>query len=358
MIKLKILLKALAHIFVWLLIFTLNFIFIRSYEIEFDMNHQVKVFVIYVAIFYLNYYIVMPFLYRKKLVIYIVATISLLSGGLFIKDRVSDKYFKEVFERRVQENGFSDLRKERFPGILPKGRPFRGVRGRFLLQSYGVLLFYGLSFSTRFIKKWQEDEKHKSILEQERVKTELSFLKQQVNPHFLFNSLNSIYSLSLSKSDATTDTILKLSSILRYMLYESENSSVSLKDELKIIDDYIELQKLRLTEKVTVTFKVEGIPEEQKIESFILIPLIENAFKYGVDNINESFINLTIKITSTVLELTLDNKIVSGVEKDKDSGIGLKNISRRLELVYSGRHTFEYSSDLNCFKVYLKLILK
>jgi LytS/YehU family sensor histidine kinase len=216
-----------------------------------------------------------------------------------------------------------------------------------------------LAFSFRLIEKWQDDEKQKVKLEKEKVSTELSFLKQQINPHFLFNSLNSIYSLSISKSETTPDSILKLSSILRYVLYESEKELVFLHDELQTIKDYIELQKLRLTEMVTVNYKVEGISENKKIEPLLLIPIIENAFKYGVDNIKKSFIDINIKIREGKIELEVSNKIVAIADKNKtDSGIGIKNIKRRLDLLHGNNYEFDIKEENNVFSVRLKLNLK
>jgi len=238
--------------------------------------------------------------------------------------------------------------------------PFKKPPFRFDFMSfYSVLLIYIGSITLRFISKWQDDEKRKSEIEKENIATELSFLKQQINPHFLFNSLNSIYSLTITKSDKAVDSILKLSSILRYMLYESGTSQVRLHDELQIINDYIELQKLRITEKVNLIYKVEGNSASFKIEPFILVPLIENAFKYGVDNYNNSTIEIHVSMRDNKLHLIVRNTVVKRLDPFKsESGIGIKNIRRRLDLLYPNEYSFDIDETDNIFTVKLEIDLK
>jgi two-component system LytT family sensor kinase len=210
----------------------------------------------------------------------------------------------------------------------------------------------------RLIQKWKDDEKRKTEIEKEKISTELTFLKQQVNPHFLFNALNNIYSLTLNTSEDASYAILKLSSILRYMLYETENNQVSLRDELNIVWDFIELQKIRLTDKVKVTYDLKGETGNLKIAPLLLIPLVENAFKHGIDNMNESFIEILINIQSGQLELKARNRIVrinTGLKNE--NGIGIKNIRRRLDIIYPGKHslTTEIKNDVFLVKLNIDL---
>jgi LytS/YehU family sensor histidine kinase len=233
------------------------------------------------------------------------------------------------------------------------------LRRAFIPRFSQLLIIVLASISFRFIQKWQDDEKIKSEIEKERISTELSFLKQQVNPHFLFNAINSIYSLSLSGKPSTSDSILKLSSIIRYMLYETDRKFVTLSNEIQIIKDYIELQKLRMTEKVKLTFQVTGESGQYSIAPLLMIPLIENAFKHGVDNISNSFIDINIEIKDDTLNLRIRNSIISRTElNDEKSGIGIKNIVRRLELLYPKAHFFNASRDDGYFLVLLRLALK
>jgi hypothetical protein len=323
------------------------------------------------------------FFFRKKFWLYVSCSLTILIGTYIIKDKIETNHFEEVFRSSLKTGAPKETHTLYFitesgdtishpprpdkmfePGVPPPGdmpkpiflKAHMPLRFNFF-SLYGLLLIFTASISVRFLQRWQEEEKRKSEIEKEKITTELNFLKQQINPHFLFNSLNSIYSLSISKSEKVTDSILKLSSILRYVLYESENKPVMLRDELSIISDYIELQKLRFTEKVSLTYRVIGEPERFCIEPFILIPLIENAFKYGVDSVNDTFISIVLKIDAEKLIMDVQNKIVfsnNDIHK-KESGIGLRNIQRRLDLLYPNGYEFSAKASDDIFSVHLEV---
>jgi two-component system, LytTR family, sensor kinase len=374
------------HCLTWLVLFWLNFLLAKNFRFDFDVAYFIWVWVIYMLLFYINYILLMPFFFfKRRFFLYAIFTITLLVDAYYVKNLLEFNHSKEMF---------SDINKDSFlppkPGMflitskgdtifppeprpnemfIPNGPPpgnmqkpiffRRGMPwGVNFISLYGLFLIYTASISVRFVQRWQDDEKRKSEIEKEKIATELNFLKQQINPHFLFNSLNSIYSLSISKSDKVTNSILKLSSILRYMLYESDNKPVSLREELSIITDYIELQKLRLTEKVSLNYEVIGDSEQFRIEPFILIPLIENAFKYGVDSVNDTFIDIKIKIFHNKLELLIKNKIVEKNLDKNESGIGLKNIKRRLDLLYTGKFKFSAVANDDIFSVHLEVTHK
>lgn len=381
------------HLVVWLLLFSLNFLFVRNIRVEFETWFHLKVWLIYFVLFYLNYYLLMTFLlFRKKYLIYFASILILLSVCAKIKSNLELSRFQKRFAERgstvkFTRNGnpifFRDSvprdDSKKVPGsdtvreiiragnhtfIINAGRPpeprgpFR-ILGIDLFSLYGILLIFTASTSIRFIQRWQDEERKKTELDKEKVSTELSFLKQQINPHFLFNALNSIYSLSISQKKETTDAILKLSSILRYMLYETDKKFVLLYDELEVLNNYIELQKLRLTDKVSVSYLVTGEPGNLKIAPLLLIPLIENAFKHGVDNVQPSFIDLKLLISESRLNLTISNKVVNKtVVRNSHSGIGIKNIRRRLDLQYPYNHTFEIIQKENVFTILLDLKLQ
>lgn len=373
--------KIILNVVAWVMLLLFNFIFIGNYSVEFEIIFHIVITSIYAVVFYLTYFYIVPRLFRKQVISFVLFSIILIGGSMVAKDKVYRFYFEsrmpqmgpqmrpQLGPQLGQEPGDMNTLPPRMDGesqmpdqFKPGGEymppPPKNRKAMFFNVS-GVLLFYSLGFSIRFIKKWQDDEKDKSELEKEKVKTELQFLKNQINPHFLFNSLNSIYSLAISKSDATIDSILKLSSILRYMLYLSENKTVALEDELEVLRDYIELQKLRISKVVDLNFDIIGEAEGFKIEPFILIPLIENAFKYGADNLHESFINIVIEIDDDKLAFKSMNKIVVSKEEYKGgNGIGLKNIQRRLQLLYHQNYVFNYDSDGRIFNVNLEIKLK
>ncbi|MBN2348126.1 MAG: histidine kinase [Bacteroidales bacterium] len=358
------------HGLAWLLFFLLSFLTISNYRINVDFWFHFKVWILYIIVFYINYMLFIPgLLFRKKLFLYVLCSLVLIFGIFFLKSQFENNHFEKLKPARF-ERSFDELRKA-FPEINKDfirkegeiSRPFNKKifdGRRMLFSSYGILLIFLSSTVLRLLLKWSEDEKIKSETEKENIAAELSYLKKQVNPHFLFNSLNSIYSLSISKSEKTTDTILKLSSILRYMLYETNSKLVYFSEELEVIHNYIELQKLRLTDKVSVNYTLKGNPDSFKIEPLLLIPLIENAFKYGTDNVNNSFIDIQINITDKRLSFDVRNKKVFSPKKNNEnaSGIGIKNINRRLELLYPGDYKLNINDGQDLYHVHLTLYLK
>lgn len=369
MIKSKITIKILIHLFLWGLVFFLHYILVSNYSIEFDILYQLSVISIYALIFYVTFYFIMPFLFKKRIILFLVFSLTIITSLFFLKEELSRNRFEKL---KAEGTNLPFFRPDLIPDN-PTMRPFingssrrtrdfirpRGmIGGKLMFNALGLILIYAFAVSFRFMEKWRNDEKHRAELENEKIKTELLFLKQQVNPHFLFNSLNSIYSLALNKSDVVTSSILKLSSILRYMLYDSEDSQVSLHKELEFIQDYIDLQRLRLTEKVLVNYKIIGEAEDYKIEPFIIIPLIENAFKFGTDNVNQTFIIILINILHERIEIKVTNKIVTKAEGNKNqSGIGINNIKRRLELLYPNKHKFTVDEENDVFSVNLAIKL-
>jgi LytS/YehU family sensor histidine kinase len=306
------------------------------------------------------------FFFRKRFLIYIVCSLAILTGSQLFRGELDRIHFNKILheeKRGENRDTFQPGRMPPPPMMHEKGPPElkgppRGIR--FIHFSvYSIILVYLASISIRFIQKWQDDEKRHAEIERERISNELLFLKQQVNPHFLFNALNSVYSLTLSTSRSASNAILKLSSILRYMLYETENKMVDLRDEIAIISDYIDLQKLRLPENVKLNYVVKGEVENLKIAPLLLIPLIENAFKYGADNIGNSFIDIMLTVSGGKLELLVRNQVVGRtIRMEKDSGIGIKNIKRQLDLLYPGNYFFNIDQNEGIFTVLLQIVLQ
>ena len=348
-----------SHIALWAILFTLHSLLAKGAPFRLDTTHHIIITIIYATVFYINFFFLMPLLFKKKFIWFIVISVVLLTSAITLKSTISSKNFRERMElyeifRPSMDEHFHNRYQGRYAGRKP-GPPF----GRkIVFELYGILLVYGASFSFRFITKWQHDEALKKDLENEKIKTELNFLKQQINPHFLFNSLNSIYSLSLTNSPETTESILKLSSILRYVLYKSNKSEILLQNEFEIIKDYIDLQKLRLTDNVKINLDIKGDAKDYKIESFILIPIIENAFKYGTDNVLNSDISVIVEIINSKLHARVSNTIIPTIpENNEDKGIGLQNINRRLELLYPNEYKFEIIKLDDLFSVVIELTL-
>ena len=196
--------------------------------------------------------------------------------------------------------------------------------------------------------------------EKQRVQAELKALKAQVNPHFFFNTLNSIYSMSLDKDERLPATVLQLSELMRYFLYQSNDDLVPLSKEITVLKDYIALQRIRSDETLEIKADIEDDTDQQKIAPLLLITFLENAFKHGVKgDVGATFIKLKIGLKGNCLNFLLENNKgrADVVEKNDNKGLGLGNVKRRLELLYPGRHKLDIQDRGNDFIVTLQLQL-
>ncbi|MFK5959009.1 MAG: sensor histidine kinase [Lutibacter sp.] len=225
------------------------------------------------------------------------------------------------------------------------------------IQGIVIFLLFGISLSIKLSIEWYKNEKIKNLIKTQKINAELSFLKSQLNPHFLFNTLNSIYSLANKKSEATTEAIITLSELMRYMIYETDKEFVSLQKEIDYIKSYISLQNLRLKDSSGVKFNVYG-NLNQKIEPLLLISFIENAFKYGTDYTGKTNITIKIIVEESNLTLRVDNYISLKEKNNPNSGFGIQNIESRLNLLYPNSHTLKIEELENLYKVELLLKLK
>lgn len=199
--------------------------------------------------------------------------------------------------------------------------------------------------------------RQKEIIEQQQVKAELSLLKSQINPHFLFNVLNSIYSLSLKKSDMAPEVVLKLADLMRYMLYEATEERVALDREAGMIQDYIELERVRIDPKQRISMQVHNISALHRIAPVLLIPFVENAFKHGMDSMAEgAFIELNIEMKEHMLLFRCRNNYKE-TPLARTGGIGLENVRKRLQLLYPGKHRLDIRKEAPIFEVELNIDL-
>ncbi len=198
---------------------------------------------------------------------------------------------------------------------------------------------------------------HTGRIQRERVSAELAFLKSQVNPHFLFNTINDIYSLVYQKSDEAPEALLKLSGILRYSLYGESSDQVSLGRELAYLSDYLDLQRIGSKQHTYIDFQVEGDTDRLRIAPLLLIPFAENIVKHGILDDPQHPATLHVNAREGRFELSAANR-VKNQQKDKSGGIGLINVRRRLELLYPGQHRFEVREDAGLFSCMLHLTLK
>lgn len=220
-----------------------------------------------------------------------------------------------------------------------------------------VLFITAISTGYGLMTHLVREEHLRQMEQQERLQSELSFLRSQISPHFIFNILNSIVYLIRSRSDLAEPVTIKLSELMRYMLYESADALIPLEKELGYLKNYVELQKIRFEEDVLVRMDIEGTVGGQIIEPMLMIPFVENAFKHGVGLVVDPSIEIYLNISDKKLHFSVRNKIAPGSAevKDNSSGIGLKNVQRRLELLYPESHRLELSRTEEWFKAELWL---
>ncbi|GGF12272.1 sensor histidine kinase [Hymenobacter cavernae] len=307
---------------------------------------QASLFFLWIGLFYLNSLVWVPRLLFRDHTLWFVVTALVATAALC--------FFNYWLERWLH---LPELMEHIFQG---RGGPRRPNR-RFL--DIGALLItllvLGISTSTTVVQKWQTDALLRQELEQQRTKTELSFLKAQINPHFFFNTLNNIYALTVVNVELARQALHTLSRMMRYVLYETQASTTLLSQEIAFLQDYMALMQLRLTDKVTVTFSKPEPLHDVPVAPMLLLPFVENAFKHGVSATQLSQIHVSVQQCGTELALEVRNTLFPkhALTLDTGSGIGLTNTRRRLDLLYPDRYdltTTESTTD-NEFQVVLTL---
>ena len=243
--------------------------------------------------------------------------------------------------------------------LMEQGQSTFNVRGHILFNFFFFLFFLTSSTAYRMIKDRARADRFAREKENENLKTELSLLRSQASPHFMFNVLNNMVALARKKSDLLEPSLLKFSSLMRYMLYEADEDKVSLEKEIDYLQSYIDLQQQRFGKNVQVNVSLQKIDDNYEIEPMLLIPFVENAFKHGTGLIEGAMIKIQLKVENNKLDFIVQNKYdPSSTEvKDKTSGIGLTNVKRRLNLLYGNKQCLLITQTDNWFNVSLQLNL-
>jgi two-component system, LytTR family, sensor kinase len=294
--------------------------------------------IVNITIFYINYVGILPFFLKtRRYWTCAISIIALIIVFGFIKLGIA-VYFKDVIW--IKEH------KMDHPTYIQ----------RYYMSTLFVSGFFVfISTAIKFMSDWFVNEKERRVLANEKLTAELAFLRSQINPHFLFNCLNNIYSLAYQKSDHTAEAVMKLSEIMRYMLYESNDSRVELSKEIRYLENFIELQKLRFKGSTYVELSVAGVESHLQIVPLVLIPFVENAFKHGDSADPDNPIRIRISVTGDELQFSITNR-VSSQNKDETGGIGLVNVQRRLDLLYPGKYHLNISRN-GIYSAQLSLIL-
>ena len=215
----------------------------------------------------------------------------------------------------------------------------------------------GAAIALKQIRQQLRRTKVEQLLVKEKLETELKYLRNQTNPHFLFNTLNNIYALARKKSDRTADAVMKLSKLLRFMLYDAARPLITIGDEIKMLEDYIDLEKIRYNDRLSVSFSKDIHGEQALISPLLLLPFVENAFKHGASESRfASFINVDMKLLDGVLKFSVKNTKENSGHGSVEPNIGLNNVKRQLELLYSD-YDIQVSNEANMFKVLLTINL-
>jgi two-component system, LytTR family, sensor kinase len=209
----------------------------------------------------------------------------------------------------------------------------------------------------KLLKYWYVNQKAQQILTQEKLQAELKFLKTQIHPHFLFNTLNNLYALTLKKSDKAPETVLKLSELINYMLYECRSDEVLLRKEIKFIRNYVDIEKMRYGDKLDVDIRISGEVGERKIAPLILLPFVENCFKHGAsEDLQQSWVKVTIDSHADHVVIKVENsKVENGNGAQREEGIGIQNVKRRLDLLYPGKHELKIMNGEETFLIILSI---
>lgn len=307
---------------------------------------------ILLGFFYLNYYVFIPrFFFRHRYVLYIVFVVLFLCIMFPLPHLITDWF-------QPAKRGFPPLPR---PG--PGPHPFAGKMPpqhppffSFSLDDFRRHLY--LFFTAIFFSFLLRTREHLSAIKEEKLHSELSLLKAQINPHFLFNTLNSIYALSVKKDDRASDAIVHLSGLMRYVTSDANDNKIPLQKESDYITNYIELQKARLGNTVRVDFHISGMAGNKMITPLILITYIENAFKYGVNpDVTGCVVNIRLDITDTGILLHTFNKKVPNLNRVESTGIGLKNTNERLKYLYPQKHDLKVSDNGSGYSVILSIEL-
>jgi len=225
-----------------------------------------------------------------------------------------------------------------------------------------MMLFFNMFFvvfvaiAIKFYKRWNEKDYHEQKVQKEKVEAELQMLKTQINPHFLFNTLNSIYVLAMKQSELTANVVMKLSDILDYILYKIDAPRISISNEIQIIENYIELEKIRFTDRVNFNFTTSFKSKDIQIPPMLIIPFVENAFKHGVaKSMEKSWIKIAIDESDQMLDIAISNSKSLNPKVSKPGGIGLVNVKKRLDLLFYDNYKLDISEKNNRYDVFLSI---
>jgi two-component system LytT family sensor kinase len=310
---------------------------------------QVLLNILWACLFYGNFFFFTPkLLYTHRTGLYVVLVLISLFIVVFINNSLDVfLHLPQVMEKVFNNGGHRPHYKSDHSGTY--------------MTIIMAMVIYGISTVVALSRKMQRDQLVFEATEKEKVSSELSFLKSQINPHFFFNTLHTIYALADSNTDAAKDAIYTLSHMMRYVIYDTQNDLTTLENEIKFVEDYIKLMKLRLSGNVQIIFEKQPDMKNHQLAPMMLLPFIENAFKHGISTLHPSYVYIDIQQRAKTLIIEIKNSLFQKREHlEESNGIGLSNTKRRLDLLYPNAYTLNVDNNAATeeFTVTLTLDLK
>lgn len=351
--------EILLHVICWGIFLTFPLMFIDRNSINFSWWNYLRhsmVPLVFMVVFYINYFILVPrLLLKEQSLLYLAYNfILIIAMGVFLH------YWQDATAAAFAAESMNPQHPELHPEKFKHGGPPR-PRWTFILRDMlGLCFTVGISAIIGITRRWKETENARKEAEKNRTEAELKNLRNQLNPHFLLNTLNNIYALTAFDTNKAQQAIQELSKLLRYMLYDNQQNFVPLGKEADFIKNYIELMRIRLSSNVKLETKIDIESNNQiPITPLIFICLIENAFKHGISPEEPSYISISLTETNGEVSCEIYNSCYPKSTSDKSgSGIGLMQIKKRLELLYPDKYTWEKGITNNGKEYYSKLIIK
>lgn len=334
---------ALIHTLYWVLI-TAFFIYDKKYMIvkaglpSFAACVTIRIMLLIVVAYINLHYLLPKYLLAGKYIQYFSLVLLSIGGYLLVQ---------ALFDIFLYGYVLGPMRRDRFWETIS-------------YNFFSTLWYIGIVIAFKLSIDWYEQKRLLQKTAFEKLQAEVNYLRAQVNPHFLFNVLNNLYSLTLKKSDLAPDVVLKLSDMMEYMLYDSDDAAVSLDKEIRYLQNYIALEQLRYGENISIAFDINGDPGNHEIAPLLLLPLVENAFKHGISKTTgKKRMQIRVDITEKGIHFCIENDKPSSAATANISkgGIGITNLKQRLDLLYPGKHVFEIKRDGNTFNASLQINL-
>jgi two-component sensor histidine kinase len=341
--KHKKILVFLLHVLIWSIVFSFPLLYAYN-DLSKNMFLYIKIWLpllFSAVIFYINFFVLTDqFLFKKRLTLFFAINVLMIIIALYGMDWARDIFFKET-------------------GPEPRGIKHAYHKLYFFMRTaFSFLLTAGISVAIRVTERWYRMEAEKKNMENEHLKSELSHLRYQIQPHFFFNTLNNIYTLVDAAPEKAKETIHSMSKLMRHMLYNAEAEKVSLENEIVFLKSYIELMKIRIAEQVDLKFSFPDHTGGVQVAPLLFIALVENSFKHGISASRPSFINIQMTLVQNKITLVVSNSNFPKDKEDKnESGIGMENLMRRLKLIYPGRYLLKQKVENEVYTLELTIDL-